>query len=115
MIFFLLRIRTLIHFVSATLVRVALPIIIVKNAFKDRLIGESFVLMSNSSTDMASLKKQGVTMSLSLCWLAQEVIEWLGIHGISISTKHIPGEKNILADRLSRPNDIIPTEWSLPP
>ena len=37
---------------------------------------------------MAYLKEQGGTVSLRLCRLSQEVVEWLGIHSISIGKVH---------------------------
>ena len=59
---------------------------------------ESLVLRSDNATVVSYLKKQ-----------------WSGIDSISISARYIHGTKNILVDQLSRPDQVIPKEWSLLP
>ena len=34
---------------------------------------------------------------------------------MNLMARFIPGKKNILADQLSRPDQVLPTEWSLLP
>lgn len=38
---------------------------------------------------------------------------WCQDHKLIVSVKHLPGHKNALADRLSRYNKVLPSEWSL--
>ena len=52
-------------------------------------------------------------MSLDMCKLAQEIVAWLELHTVSIVAWYIPGKKNILADQLSHPDQVLPTEWSI--
>ena len=40
---------------------------------------------------------------------------WLQAHNIVVRARHIPDCLDVIADRLSRPNQPIMTEWSLHP
>ena len=40
---------------------------------------------------------------------------WLEAQNTIVQARHIPGCLNVIADHLSRPNQLIPTEWSLHP
>ena len=86
---------------------------LVLNAFPDRLTEESVVLRSYNSTIMVYLKKQGGTVSKAMCDLAQEIMMWSEFHSGAISMRYIAGKMNIRADQLNRPNQVLPTEWSL--
>ena len=48
-----------------------------------------------------------------MCSLAQEVIKWSELHMVLITVRYITAKKNILADQLSHPGQVLPTEWSL--
>ena len=76
--------------------------------------GESVVLISDNAT-VAYLKKRGGTVSKMLCDLAQEVILWTELHSGTLTARYIPREKSILGDQLSRPDQVLPMEWSLLP
>ena len=76
---------------------------------------ESVILMSDSATIVAYLKKQRGIVSKALCNLAQEIVLWTEVHSITLSARYIPGKKNVLADQLSCPDQVLPTEWSLLP
>ena len=73
---------------------------------------ETLVLMGDSATLVTFLKKQGGLVSLDMCRLAQEIIAWLELHIVSITVKYIPGKKNVLADQISHPDQILPPKWS---
>ena len=60
-------------------------------------------------------QKQGGTRSTSLLRLTVELFLWLESQDIIVRARHIPGCLNVIADHLSRPNQPIPTEWSLHP
>ena len=49
---------------------------------------------------------------LSLC-PPLEIISWCHPRGIVLRARHIPGRLNVIADKLSRHNQVIQTEWSL--
>ena len=42
-----------------------------------------------------------------------ELLLWLDDNRIQLQVQHIPGKANIIADHLSRKNQVIHTEWSL--
>ena len=71
------------------------------------------IVMSDNSTVVAHLRKQGGTRSELLCYWTRRVLllseEW----GVELKAKYIPGKKNVLADSLSRRNQIVHTEWML--
>ena len=50
-----------------------------------------------------------------MCSLAQEFIEWAKLNLITITVRYIPRKNNIVADQLSRPDWVLPTEWALLP
>jgi len=60
-------------------------------------------------------KESGGTQSLSLCQLASQVCMWAEIPSITLIPTHIPGHLNVLADQLSRKDQVLKTEWSLNP
>ena len=53
------------------------------------------------------------THSHSLLHLILELFLWLHTQDIAITARHIPACLIILADRLSWPNQRLPTEWAL--
>ena len=81
-------------------------------AFLHQLSGQSVVLMSDNTTFVAYLQHQGGTVSRVLCRMATEVVLWMERHSVSLTVRYILGKKNALADQLSRPNRVLPTELS---
>jgi hypothetical protein len=71
------------------------------------------MVMSDNTTVVAYINHQGGTRSLSLAEKSVELLEWCRCEGILLKAKHIPGSRNVLADRLSRRNQVQPHEWSL--
>ena len=49
----------------------------------------------------------------SLCALLWRLLSWCHPRGITLRARHIPGRLNVIANKLSRHNQIIQTEWSL--
>ena len=70
------------------------------------LQGHQVMIATDNSTVVSYINKQGGTRSNTLLRLVVELFSCL---------KHIPGCLNVIADHLSRPNQLIPTEWSLHP
>ena len=81
--------------------------------FQDRLMGHSVVLMCDNTTVVAYVNKQGGLVSLPLYQLTRQVHEWAQAHSIELSARYIPGKRNVVADTLSRRDQVIGTEWSL--
>ena len=48
-----------------------------------------------------------------MCALIWRIMAWTNVRGIQIRAKHIPGNLNVLADSLSRKDEVIQTEWAL--
>ena len=83
--------------------------------FLPQLSGQSVVLLSGNASVVAHLRHQGGTVSWALCLMAPKITKWTEWHSVHLSARYIPGRMNILADQLSRPDQVLPTEWSLLP
>ena len=51
----------------------------------------------------------------SLCALLWRILSWCTRKQVTLKACHIPGWLNVIADKLSRLGQTIPTEWSLHP
>ena len=77
-------------------------------------IHHSCIMISTDNTTVVSyINKQGGTHSPSLCIEVWKILNWCLEQDIVIRVRHIPGKFNILADRLSRLDKPIKTEWAL--
>ena len=79
------------------------------------LQGHQVMIARVNSTVVSCINKQGRTLSFTLLRLTVELLLWLEAQNIIVRARHIPGCLNVIADHLSRPNQLIPTEWSLHP
>ena len=79
------------------------------------LQGHQVMIAMDNSTVVSYINKQGGTHSPTLLRLTVEPLLWLEAQNIIVRARHIPGCLNVIADHLSRPNQPIPTEWSLHP
>ena len=57
----------------------------------------------------------GGTVSDSLCELTGQLLHWTEAHNVLLEARYLPGQSNILADLLSRRNQVLAAEWSLLP
>ena len=74
----------------------------------------STVLVSTDNTTVvAYIRRQGGTHSTVLSEEVWNVLNLCLAHNIQLLAKHIPGRFNTLADRMSRIDKPISTEWSL--
>ena len=74
----------------------------------------SCVMISTDNTTVVSyINKQGGTHSHNLCVEVWKILQWCLKHHIVVRICHIPGKFNVLADRLSRIDKIVKTEWAL--
>ena len=71
----------------------------------------------NRQLNSGSLHKQkkGGTHSAEMCALLWKIMTWCHHYQITLKARHIPGCLNVMADLLSRSNQIWSTEWSLHP
>ena len=68
-----------------------------------------------NSTVVAYINKQGGTHSAEMCALLWKIMTWCHHYHITLKARHIPGCLNVMADLLSRSNQVQSTEWSLHP
>ena len=80
--------------------------------FVEELKGNSVRVLSDNSTALACLCRQGSTHSQELYLLSRDILEFCLFHNISLIPVHIRGVLNVLADQGSRKGPIV-TEWSL--
>ena len=81
-------------------------------AFLPQLSGQSVFLISDNASVVAYLWHHGGTVSWRLCLMVPEITQWTERHSVQLEARCIPG-RNILADQLSCPDQVLPTEWSL--
>ena len=76
------------------------------------LQGQSVLLLSDSTTSVACIERQGTYRSESLMSLSQAILEFCQSLSISLVPRHLCGDLNVLADRRSR-RGPVGAEWSL--
>jgi ribonuclease HI len=90
-----------------------LELLAVFKALKAFQVRNKTVLIQTDNTTVISyINKAGGTRSLQLCQLTWEMFTWCMEGQVSLQAIHIPGESNLLADKLSR-QMCSPTEWEL--
>ena len=73
------------------------------------------LVSSDNQTTVAYINKQGGTRSPSLMRETYLLFELLQERNWSLRASYLPGAKNVIADALSRKDQVIPSEWSLHP
>ena len=72
---------------------------------------QTVLVATDNSTVVAYKNKQGRTYSAKMCTL----LTWCHRYQITLKARHIPGCLNVMADLLSRSNQVQSTEWSMHP
>ena len=71
----------------------------------------NLVLIASDNTSVVSyINKQGGTKSAALCALIWRILIWCHNNKVTLRARHVPGSLNIIADGLSRRNQIQSTE-----
>ena len=81
--------------------------------FAPLFAGSSVAVFADNSTAVSYLRNQGRTRSSFLNSIAQRILRWAEDLSVVISPQFIMGKHNVLADALSRPNQILGSEWTL--
>ena len=81
--------------------------------FAPLLAGSSVAVFADKSTAVSYLRNQGGTRSSFLNSIGQRILRWAEDLSVVISPQFIMGKHNVLADALSRPNQILGSEWTL--
>ena len=88
-------------------------VLLALKSFK-HLCRDQIVLIATDNTTVVSyINKQGGMRSGSLCALLWRLLSWCHPTGKVLRARHIPGWLNVIADKLSRYNQVIQTEWSI--
>ena len=83
--------------------------------FKDQCQHQTVLVATDNSTVVAYINKQRGTHSAEMCALLWKIMTWCHHYHITLKARHIPGCLNVMADLLSRSNQVQSTEWSLHP
>ena len=81
--------------------------------FAPQLCGSSVAIFADNSTTIAYLRNQGGTHSPLLSSIEQRILRWAESLPVVLSPQFIMGKHDVLADSLSRPNQVQGSEWSL--
>ena len=82
-------------------------------ALEHLLVGLSVALFCDNTTTVAYLRRSGGTFSSTLNATAREVLLWAKNHRVRLLPQFIMGSSNVTAHALSRPNQVIGSEWTL--
>ena len=93
--------------------RELLAVLLALRGFLPSLCGRVVAVFSDNTTALVHLKKQGGTRSVTLNTVAQSVLRFCKEFHIQLLPQFIPGKMNVLADSLSRKNQVIGSEWTL--
>ena len=81
--------------------------------FKQMVQNQTVLLRTDNSTVVAYVNRQGGTKSVDLCLLTWDLLLWCRDNAVKLIAAHIPGKRNVIADRLSRGQSTKHTEWTL--
>ena len=88
-------------------------VVLALKGFQDHIVEEKVLICSDNSTVVSYINKEGGTHSLGMCALTWRLMAWTNARRIQIKARHVPGSLNVIADSLSRRDNVIQTEWSL--
>ena len=80
--------------------------------FEHLLSNSTVAIFSDNSTALAYLRKQVGTRSTILNAISQRILRWAETIYLVLASQFIQGKHNVLADSLSRPNQIQGSEWT---
>ena len=88
-------------------------VLLALKSFEPLCKGHIVLVATDNTTVVSYINKQGGMRSGSLCALLWRLLSWCHPREIVLRARHIPGHLNVIADKLSRHNQVIQTEWSL--
>ena len=78
-----------------------------------QVLGQSVLVMTDNTTVVLYIKKQGGLVSWLLFLEVRKLFLWCYPRGIYLKVAYIPGSRNVLADALSRRGQILKAEWQM--
>ena len=82
-------------------------------SMQDWCMGKVVAVLSDNSTALAYIRRQGGTHSLSLFQETFALFQWLEDFRVVLLPRFVPGHLNVVADSLSRRDQVVDAEWSL--
>ena len=82
-------------------------------AFLHLLQGSVVAVFCDNTTAVSYLRRQGGLLSPLLNSVAQRILRWAEEQQMTLMPQFVIGKVNVVADALSRPNQILGSEWSL--
>ena len=79
------------------------------------LCKNNIVLIAMDNTTVVAHINRGGMKSDPLCVLLWRILTWCTSKQVTLRAQHIPGQLNMVADKLSRLGQSIQTDWSLLP
>lgn len=83
--------------------------------FQQYLSHSTVCVMSDNTTVVSHLNRQGGTHSRTLCDKTVALYLWSEQQNINLMSRFVPGRMNVTADMLSRKRQILKNEWSIHP
>ena len=83
--------------------------------FQDFCTNKIVLIATDNTTVVSYINEEGGMRSGPLCALLWRILTWCTRKQVTLKARHIPGRLNVVADKLSRLDQIIQTEWSLLP
>ena len=90
-------------------------VLLVLQFFKTDCRNNQVLIPSDNTSAVVYINKQGDTKSAELCALMWRILTWCHLNKVTLRARHVPGSLRVIADGLSRRNQIQSTEWSLSP
>ena len=81
--------------------------------FAPQIVDCTVAVFADNSTSIAYLRNQGGTRSQLLNSISQQILRWAESLLVVLTPQFILGCHNVMADSLSRPNQILGSEWTL--
>jgi len=81
--------------------------------FEQRVSGKVVSLSTDNTSVACYINRQGGVLSPSLSLLAESLLKFCWMSGVTLIARYLPGKLNLVADQLSRPGQILTTEWTL--
>ena len=88
-------------------------VLLALKSFEKQCRGQIVLIATDNTTVVSYINKEGGMRSGSLCALLWRLLSWCHPRKIILRARHIPGRLNVIADKLSRHNQVIQTEWCL--
>ena len=81
--------------------------------FRHLIVGLNIGVLLDNTTALSYVRKQGGTLSSPVNQEAQLLLRWAEFLPVSLVPQFVMGSWNVVADSLSRRNQVIGSEWTL--